>query len=99
MVHRCVIFSYVVTIVGWPRSPVMTKLLLRFSALQPVEMNAHSFGLPWGDGVVDNSKGRGVFGLHWCRWTKMSHRDKRVTGGDGFAEIDIEGAKLGLGGG
>ena len=29
----------------------------------------------------------------------MSHRDEHVAGGDGFAEIYIEGAKLGLGGG
>ena len=63
MVHICVVFSYVVTIVGWPRLPVMAKLLLVFSESQPVETHAHGFGPPWGNGVVDNSEGRGVVGL------------------------------------
>ena len=31
--------SYVITIVGGSRPPVMTKLLLRFSATDPVEMH------------------------------------------------------------
>ena len=56
--------GYVVTIVGRPRSPVMAKLLLQFSASQPVETHVHVFGPPWGDGVVDDSKGRGVVGLY-----------------------------------
>ena len=29
----------------------------------------------------------------------MSHRDEQVAGRDGFTAIDVEGAKLGLGGG
>ena len=36
--------------------------------------------------------------MHWRRWLRMSHRDDRVAVGDGFAAIDIEGAKLGLSG-
>ena len=64
-----------------------------------METHAHGFGPPWGDGVVDNSEGRGVVGLNWHRWLRMSHHDECVAGGDGFAEIDIEGAKIGLGGG
>ena len=64
MVNRWVVFYYVVTIVGRPRSPVMAKLLFRFSASQPVETHVHGFGLPWGNGVIDKSEGRGVFSLH-----------------------------------
>ena len=99
MVNVCVVFSYVVTIVGRPRSPVMAKLLLRFSASQQVETHVHGFGPPWVDGVVDNYEGRGVVGLHYRRWLRMYHRNERVAGGDGFTEIDIEGAKISLGGG
>ena len=62
-------------------------------------MHIHVFGLPWDDGVVDKSKGSGVFGLYSHRWLRMFHHDERVASGDGFAEIDVEGAKLGLGDG
>ena len=89
----------IVTIVGRPRSPVMEKLLLRFSSSQPVETHFHGFGPPWGDGVFDDSKGRGVVGLYWHIWLRISHRNERVAVRDGFASIDIEVAKLGLGGG
>ena len=41
----------------------MAKLLLVFSESQPVETHAHGFGPPWGNGVVDDSEGRGVVGL------------------------------------
>ena len=77
----------------------MAKLLLQFSASQPVETHFHGFGQPWGDVVVDNFEGRGVVSLHWHRWLRMSHRDEQVAGRDGFTAIDVEGAKLGLGGG
>ena len=74
--------SYVVTIVGRPRSPVMAKLLLRFSEYQPVETHVHGFDLPWGNGVVDNSKGRGAVSLHYRRWRRMSQCEECVAGGD-----------------
>ena len=77
----------------------MAKFLLRFLASQTVEMHIRSFGPLLRDGVVDNSKGRGVVCLHWCRWLRIYHRDDHMASGDGFAEIDIEGAKLGLGSG
>ena len=99
MVHGCMVFSYVVTVVVWPRSPVMANLLLHISASQPVETHVNGFGLPWGDGVVDEYKGHDVFGLHGRRWLRMFHRYGRVADGDGFTTIDEEGAKLGLGGG
>ena len=76
----------------------MAKLLLHFSESRPVETHVHGFGPPWVYFVVDDSEFRGVSGLHWSRWMRMSHRDEHVAGGDGFAEIDIEGAKIGLGG-
>ena len=53
MANGRLVFSYVVTIDGRPRSPVMAKLLLRFSTSQPAEKNVHGFGPPWGDGVAD----------------------------------------------
>ena len=99
MVHSGVVFSYIVTIVGCTRYPVMEKLLFCFSASQPVETYVHGFGPPWGDGVVDESSGHGVVDLYWRRWLQMAHRDVRVAGGDGFAEIDIDETKLGLIGG
>ena len=99
MVHICVVFSYVVTIVGWPRLPVMAKLLLLFLALQPVETHFRDFFPLWGYVVVDDSKDCGVVGLNWCRWLHISHNNESVAGGNGFATIDIEGAKLGLSGG
>ena len=98
MVNGCMVFSYIVTIVGWPRLSVMSKLLLRFLVSHPVETHVHGFGPLWGDGVVDDSESRDVVGLHWRRWLKMPHRNERVAGGDGFAAIDIEGANLGLSG-
>ena len=67
MLTGCMVYSYVVTIINRPRSPVMAKLLLRFLASQPVETNVHDFGPPWGDGALAESKGRGVVGLHWRR--------------------------------
>ena len=57
-------FSYTVIIVGQPRLPVMAKVLLQFSASQPVETHVHGLGLPWSDGVVDDSEGRSVVSLH-----------------------------------
>ena len=99
MVNGCMVFCYVVTIVGRPKSPVMAKSLLRFLEFQPVERHVHGFGLPWGDGVFDDYKVCCVVGLHCFRCLQISHRDEHVAGGDGFAEIYIEGAKLGLGGG
>ena len=99
MVHGCVVFSYVVTFVRCHRSPVMEKLLLRFLATQPVETHVRGFVPPWGDGVVDDSECRGIFGLHWSRWLRMAYRNERVVGGDGFTETYIEGANIGLGGG
>ena len=81
MGHGCVVFGYLVTILGCPRLPVIAKLLLRFSALQPVETHVHSFGTQWGDGIVDDSEGRGVVNLHWNRWFWMSHCDERMAGG------------------
>ena len=77
----------------------MVKLLLRFLEYQPVETHVHGFGLPWGDGIVDNSEGRGVAGFHWCRWLRISHSNERVAGGDGFTANDIEGINIGLGDG
>ena len=68
MLHGCMVLSYVVTIVGWPRSRVMAKRLLHFSALQPVETHVHGFDILLRDVVVDNLEGRGVVGLNWCRW-------------------------------
>ena len=85
MVHGCLEFSYVLTIVGWPRSSVMAKLLLLFLESQPVETRVHVFGPSWGDGVVDDSERRGVFGFNWCGWLQISHRDERMAVGDGFA--------------
>ena len=77
----------------------MAKLLLRFLASQPVEEHVHGFGPLWGNVVVDNSEGCSDGSLHSRRWLWMSHRDDRMAGGDGFAEIDIEETKLGLGSG
>ena len=64
-----------------------------------METHVNGFGLPWVDIVVDNSEGHGVFSLHCRRWLQMSYNDEPVGGGDGFVEIYIEGAKIGLGGG
>ena len=99
MVNGCVVFCYVFTIFGRPRLPLMAKLLLHFLVSQPVETHVHSFGPPWSDGVVDNSEGLSVVGLHGRRWLCMSHRNICVADGDGFAEIDVEGTKIGLDGG
>ena len=99
MVNGCVLFIYVVTIVDRPKSPEMEKLLLHFLAYQPAETHVHGFGPPWVNGVVDDTKGRGVVGLHLRSWLRMSHHNECVAGGDGFAAIDIEGSKLGLGSG
>ena len=96
MVHGCVVFSYAVTIVGWSRSPVMVKLLLLFLASHPVETRVHGFGPSWVNGVVGDSEGHGVVGLHCRRWLRMAHRNERVADRDVFTVIDIEGTKLSL---
>ena len=82
-------FSYVVTITGWTKSPVMAKFSLHYSSSQPVETHVHGFGPPWGDDVVDKFEGRGVVGFHWRRFLRMAHCNERMTGGDGLLSIDI----------
>ena len=88
--------SYVITIVGGSRPPVMTKFLLRFSAAEPVETHVHGFGSTRGNSIFDNSERCGVVCLHWRRWLWMSHGDEGVSGGYRFADIDVESSKFGL---
>ena len=76
----------------------MAKLLFLFSASKPVETHVHGFGPPWGDDLINKSEGRGVVGLHERKWLQISHRGDRVAGGDIFAGIHIEVAKIDLDG-
>ena len=75
------VLSYVITIVGGSRPPVMTKLLLRFLAAEPAEMHINGFGLPRGNIIVDASKGCGVVCLYWHRWLWMPYGDEGMSGG------------------
>ena len=89
MVHGRVVLSYVITIVGGSRPLDVTKLLLRFSAVEPVETHVHGFGSPRGNIIIDDSEGCGVVRLHWRWWLWMSHGDEGVSGGYCFAAIDV----------
>ena len=92
VVHGRVVLGDVITIFGGSRPPVMTKLLLRFSAADPVETHVHYFGFLRGNSVVDYSKVCGVVRLDWRWWLWMSHGDEGVSGWYHFAAIDVEGS-------
>ena len=84
MVRRGMVLCDVVPLVCWSCSPVISELLLQFSAPEPVEMHVHCFGAFWMDGVGDDTLHCCVISLHVCRGLWMSHLFGRVAGGDGF---------------
>ena len=58
------VLRVVVRVVGLAGLPVDSKLSLLDSVTYPEEVHVHCFGLLGLDGVVCNSFGRGVVGLH-----------------------------------
>ena len=73
VVRRGVVLHDVPPLVCWSRSPVMSKLLLQFSAPEPVETHVHCFCAFLLDGVGDNTHRCCVISFHGCRGLSMSH--------------------------
>ena len=99
MVDCGVVLCHVVAFIVWSRNPIVAKLKLLDPIAQPVESHVHGFRAARGDGVVDHTKCRRVVGLYVCWGLGVAHLGESMTGWDCFAEINVEGAELGLGGG
>ena len=89
----------VVSFIVWARHPIVTKLKLLDAIAQPMENHAHGFLAAQGNDVVDHAKCRRVVGLDGHRGLGVAHLNESMTGWDIFAAINVEGAKLGHGGG
>ena len=84
MVRRSMLLRDVVPLVRWSCSPVISKLLLQFSAPEPVKMHVHCFGVFWMDGVGDGTQHCCVISLCGRMGLWMSYFFECVVGGDGF---------------
>ena len=93
------VLCHLVAFIVWAWHPIVAKLKLLDAIAQPVETHVHGFRAARGDDVVDHTKCRRVVGLDGRRGLGVDHLDESMTGWDRFTEINVEGAKIGLGGG
>ena len=93
------VLFHVVAFIVWARHPIVTKLKMLDSIAQPMETHFRGFRAARGDGVDDHAKCRRVVGLDGRQGLGVAHLDEIMTGWDLFAEINVEGAEIGLGGG
>ena len=84
VVRHNMVLCDAVPLIRWSRLPVISGLLLQFSAPEPVEMHVHCFGAFLLDSVGDDTQRCCVISLHGRRGLWMSHIFKRVAGGHGF---------------
>ena len=84
MVRHSMVLHDIVPLVRLSRSPVISELLLQFSAPKSVETHVHCFGAFWLDGVGDATHHCRVISVHGRRELWMSHLFKRMAYGDGF---------------
>ena len=94
-----VVLCYIVALVIMARHPIMPKLELRDTIAKQMETHVHGICPLGGDCVVDHADGRGVVCLDWGGGLGMTHFGECVPGGDCRAEVDVQGADFGFGGG
>ena len=94
-----VVLRYIVALVIRARYPIMPKLELRDTIAKPMETHVHGIRPLGGDGVVNHAESRGVVRLDWGGGLWIAHFGECVPGGDCRAEVDVQGANFGFGGG
>ena len=94
MVRRTMMFGPIVGSVVGSWMPVVAKLVLGVTALQPVELHVHCFGASWLNVVVDNAMGCAVVGLDGCGRLLVAHLFEEVLHGDCFTGVNVKGTKF-----
>jgi hypothetical protein len=92
MVDGWVVFGVVVCPIVAAFIPVVTKLLLGFSALEPPYAKVHGLGLLRDNGEVGDANGSGVVCLDGSAWLRPTHFDESLTEGDHFFGCGVESA-------
>jgi hypothetical protein len=94
VVDGWVVFGVVVCPIVAAFIPLVTELLLRFSALEPPYVEVHGLGLLQDNGEVGNTNanGSGVVCLDGSAWLRPTHLDESLTEGDHFLGCGEESA-------
>ena len=77
MVDGSMVFSGIVSVVGFAGGPIVAKLALIQSASEPVVFHVHCFQF-FHDIVVHHAQGS-VVGLHWCGWLAFCEDNMKVS--------------------
>jgi hypothetical protein len=88
-------FCHVVAVVLFTWGPVVSKLSLTFSVMEPMVFHVHCFQF-LDNIVVDNAECSGVVCLHWGWKLGMAHEFEGMAGGNGFSAVDVESPHLSL---
>jgi hypothetical protein len=97
MVCRTMMFGPIVGSVVGSWMPVVAGLVLGVTALQPVELHVHCFGVSWLNVVGDDAMGCAVVSLDGCGRLLVAHLFKEVSHGDCFTGVNVKGTKFGFG--
>ncbi len=90
-------FGPVVGLVGGSRAPVVLKLALRIAAAKAMESHVHCFGAASLDVVGDDTMCCAVVCLDGYGSLLVAHLFKKVSHGNCFTGVDIQGAEFGFG--